>query len=67
MPKKAWNGRGVLSEGVDVKFTSRVGTIRRIKRPHPWPSPAAELKREEAERARAEAGETPDEERSENE
>lgn len=50
MPKKVWNGRGVLSDGVDVKFVSRVSPIRRIVKPHPWAPPAAELKREEEER-----------------
>lgn len=55
MPKKVWNGSGVLSDGVDVKFVTRVGQIRRVKRPHPWPPPAAEIKREEAEKEAEEA------------
>lgn len=46
MPKKAWNGSGVLTDGVEVKFATRVSTIRRIEKPHPWPPPAADLKRE---------------------
>lgn len=60
MPKKVWNGKGMLSQGVEVKFASRVGQIRRVPRPHPWPSPAADLQKEEAEAQRASETETTD-------
>lgn len=62
MPRKVWNGKGMLSQGVEVRFASRVGQIRRPAKPHPWPPPAADLKKEEeAEAALAQQENDPEE------
>jgi len=55
MPKMTWGGSGNVVENVDVSIG--VAQIRRTPRlPHPYGSPASDLKREEAEaRARKEA------------
>lgn len=50
MPKKAWSGSGNVVESIG--FTVSAGQLRRApKPPHPYGSPAADLKREEAEAA----------------
>lgn len=55
MRKRTWSGSGGIVEKVGVQFAT--GQIRKVpKPPHPYGSPAMDLKKEEAEeRAKAEA------------
>lgn len=48
MPKPTWRGSGALVERVGINVS--VGQIRRVPRPaHSYGSPAADLKKEQAE------------------